>query len=400
MSTGPAHREDHRVEVFAWATDDDPERVVEKAAVDSLVEVFAQRSPGQDFVNPVLAGGGDGAADPVAVLQARLQDNDPPDGIQLHPGGEVTDHVDAGRLADLSDRFARWGLLDLLPQGLLDALTVDGNVYCLPVGIHRLMLWGNEEALAGAGLTGRPANLGEFVHHLDALRASGINHPLALGPHWTQLDLLEGLLLAELGPDRFEALWTAEADWSSGDVTEVLENYKKLLSYSNPDRDSLHWTEAAKRLSSGKAGYFFMGDWVAAELESHGFTNYSYQPFPGTGGTFQWLGDAFVLPKNAPNPAGADSWLETVASVEGQRAFNTRKGSIPIRRDADPADYSHYQRAAIVDFHRLRLVPSCAHGSACPPARTIPVVVAVNEFSSTGDVAALQAAIGAGVAGH
>jgi glucose/mannose transport system substrate-binding protein len=62
------------------------------------------------------------------------------------------------------------------------------------------------------------------------------------------------------------------------------------------------------------------------------------------------------------NAARANGWLKTVASVEGQQAFNTRKGSIRVRSDADRADYPAYQRAAIADFKRLRLVPSCAHG--------------------------------------
>jgi glucose/mannose transport system substrate-binding protein len=400
MSTEPAHREDRKVEVFAWATDDDPERVVEKAAVDSLVEVFTARSPGQEYFNPVLAASGDGGGDPVAVLRHRLRDNDPPDSIQVHPGGEVTEYVAAGQLADLTDEFARWGLADVLPKGLLDALTVDGSIYCVPAGIHRVMLWSNPETLAKAGINDRPATVAEFVRHLDELRASGVEHPLALAAHWTQLELLEALLLAELGPDRFEALWTAEADWSGDDITGILEDYKKLLSYSNPDRDDLHWTEAAQRLSSGEAGYQFLGDWVAAELAGNGLENPAYQQFPGTGGTFQWLGDAFVRPKNAPNLVGANSWLETVASAEGQRAFSTIKGSIPARGDADPADYPAYQRATIEDFRRLRLVPSCTHGSACAPAQTIAAIMAVHEFSSTGDVAQLQAAIGAGVTGN
>jgi glucose/mannose transport system substrate-binding protein len=398
MSIGPANREDHRVEVFAWATDDDPERAIEKAAVDSLVGVFAERCPGQEFVNPVLAGGGQ--VDPVAALESRLRESDPPDSFQVHPGGELAGYLDAGQLADLDDQFARWGLFDVLPAGLLDALTVNGRIYCLPVGIHRLLLWSNSAALAKAGITDRPATLDEFIHHLDALRASGIDHPLALGANWTQLELLEGLLLAEFGPERFETLWTAKADWSGSEVTGVLEDFQSLLSYSNPDRDDLHWTAAAKLLSSGQAGYLFLGDWVVEELERNGFRDYAYQPFPGTDGTFQWLGDAFVLPENAPNAAGANSWLETVASVEGQRAFSIRKGSIPARGDANPADYPGYQRAAIADFKRLRLVPSCAHGSACTPAQTIAVISAVGRFSSTSDVADLQAAIAAGVAGR
>lgn len=104
--------------------------------------------------------------------------------------------------------------------------------------------------------------------------------------------------------------------------------------------------------------------------------------------------------QDAPNAAGANGWLKTVASVEGQQAFNTRKGSIPARSDADPADYPAYQRAAIADFKRLRLVPSCAHGSACTRAQTVAAISAVGRFSSAGGVADLQAAIAAGVAAY
>jgi glucose/mannose transport system substrate-binding protein len=125
-----------------------------------------------------------------------LRENDPPDSFQVHPGGELVDYLDAGQLADLNDQFAQWSLFDVLPTGLLDAITVNGRIYSVPVRIHRLLLWSNLAALA-AGITNQPATLDEFIHHLDALRASGIDHPLALGANWTQLELLEGLLLAK-----------------------------------------------------------------------------------------------------------------------------------------------------------------------------------------------------------
>ncbi|GAA4549848.1 ABC transporter substrate-binding protein [Amycolatopsis samaneae] len=392
MSTGPAQR----VEVFAWATDGNPDLAVEKAAVDALVAVFEERCPGQEFVNPVAGGG---FADPAEALRCRLRDN-PPDGFQVHPGGEVVDHVAAGELADLDEQFARWGLFDLLPPGLLDGITLDGRIYCVPAGLHRLLLWSNREALAKAGLDDRPATFDEFVHHLDALRAAGIEHPLALGANWNQLELLEGLLLAELGPERFETLWTAEADWSVGDVTVVLERFELLLSYSNPDRDTLRWPDAAKLLSSGSAGYLFLGDWVVGELERNGLSDYAYQPFPGAEGTFQWLGDGFALPKNAPNVTGANGWLETVASAPGQRAFNLLKGSVPVRGDVDTAGFSAYQREAIADLRRSRLVPSITHGSACAIARTVSAMTAVGRFSAVGGVADLQAAMTAVFSGR
>nr|AGO97172.1 transport protein [Streptomyces sp. CNT-179] len=384
------------VEVFAWATDEDPDQAAEKAAVDGLREAFARACPDQEFVNPVV--NGEHGSDPRGRLRSRLWANDPPDGFQAHPGGELMDHIEAGHLTDLSDRFAQWGLDDVLPEALLDAVSVNGRIYTVPVGVHRLMLWSNEEVRVRAGLTDRPANVEEFIHDLAMLRDSGIEHPLAIGAAWTQLELLEGVLLAKLGPERFESLWGAKAAWSGSDIAEALDAYRTLLSYTNPNRDDLHWPAAAKLVSEGAAGYLFMGDWVVGAWAESGLRNYAYQAFPGTDAFFQWVGDAFALPRNAPNPAGADCWLRTVAGAEGQRVFNTTKGSIPPRIDANPADYPTYQRAAIADLRRLRLVPSCAHGTACTEAVTTAVTRAVGRFSTTGDVADLRAAIAAGVA--
>jgi hypothetical protein len=48
----------------------------------------------------------------------------------------------------------------------------------------------------------------------------------------------------------------------------------------------------------------------------------------------------------------------------------------------------------------LRLVSSCAHGSACTRAQTVAAISAVGRFSSAGGVADLQAAIAAGVAAY
>jgi glucose/mannose transport system substrate-binding protein len=101
-----------------------------------------------------------------------------------------------------------------------------------------------------------------------------------------------------------------------------------------------------------------------------------------------------------PAPFGLEVADQPAVAVALGVAFNTRKGSIPARSDADPADYPAYLRAAIADFKRLRLVPSCAHGSACTRAQTVAAISAVGRFSSAGGVADLQAAIAPGVAAY
>jgi glucose/mannose transport system substrate-binding protein len=283
---------------------------------------------------------------------------------------------------------------------LLDALKVDGKLYSVPVNIHRIVLWGNTKVLANAGITSAPKNVDEFIANLEKIRNSGVESPLAANVDWSQTELMETILLSELGPEAFTALWHKDGNWNTPEVTKALTDYKTILGYSNKDRDSLDWTDAEKRLVAGQAAYQVMGDWMVGEFDTDNFTDYNYQAFPGTEKAYQWISDAFVLPTGAKNVDGAKCWLKTIGSAEGQKAFNTKKGSIPARTDADPADYPKYQQSAMADFKTLTPVPSCANGSACTLGQNSAINSAVGKFSADGNVDSLQKAIATATAQH
>jgi glucose/mannose transport system substrate-binding protein len=375
------------VEVFTWWADGG-----EKAGLDGLVTQFGTDCSQYKFVNGAIAGGAGSNAK--TVLAQRLQQSDPPDTFQAHAGAELTDYINAGQVQDLSQEYKDWGLTDAFPKGLLDNLTVGGKIYSVPANIHRAnVLWGNKTVLAGAGITSTATTLDAFFADLDKLKAKGVT-PLALGKDWTQLMLFESVLIADLGPDKFSGLWKGTTDWAGADVTKAIADLKKLESYTNKDtRDTYDWTDAEKLVMDGKAGYQLMGDWEAADLDTKGFKDYSYNVFPGNTGVYQWLADSFVLPVGAKDPDGTKCWLKTVGSAAGQKAFNTKKGSIPARTDAVPADYPAYQQAAIADWKSLKQVPSCAHGSACSQGWQGAMGSAMGKFSSDGDTAALQTSL-------
>jgi len=234
--------------------------------------------------------------------------------------------------------------------------------------------------------------LDAFFADLDKLKAKNVT-PLALGKDWTQLMLFESVLISDLGAPKFTGLWNGTTDWGGADVTKALADYSKLMTYTNSDRDTFDWTDAEKLIMEGKAGYQLMGDWEAADLDAKSFKDYSFVVFPGNGKTFQWLADSFVLPVGADNPEGTKCWLKTVGSAEGQKAFNTKKGSIPARTDATAADYPAYQQAAIADWKSLDQVPSCAHGSACSQGWQGALASAMGKFSSDNNAAALLTAL-------
>src|SRR6185369_9403800 len=311
------------VEVFTWWADGG-----EKAGLDGLVSVFDTACSGYKFVNGAVAGGAGSNAK--QVLASRLQQNQPPDTFQAHAGAELSDYINAGQVEDLSSEYQEWGLNSAFPKGLLDNITVGGKIYSVPANIHRAnVVWSNKKVLSDAGITKDPTTMAEFVADLDTLKAKGVGTPLALGKDWTQEMLFEAVLISDLGADAFTGLWNGKTDWKSAPVTQGINDYKKLLSYTNKDRDTFDWTDAEKLIMDGKAGFQLMGDWEAADLDAKGFKDYGYFVFPGNGTAYQWLADSFVLPKGAKDADGTKCWLKTVGSADGQKAFNTKKGSIP-----------------------------------------------------------------------
>lgn len=390
--SGGSATDSKKVEVFTWWADGG-----EKKGLDGLVSAFGTDCAGQTFENGAVAGGA--GAQAKTVLASRLQQNQPPDTFQAHAGAELRDYIDAGQIEDLSAEYDSWGLKQAFPPGLIANLTVDGKIYSVPANIHRAnVVWTNKKVLSDAGVTADPKSLPEFFAALDKLKAKGIAAPLAVGKDWTQLMLLESVLITDLGAEKFTGLWNGTTPWTGADVTKGIEDFKRLLTYTNTDRDALDWTDAEKLVMDGKAGFQLMGDWEAADMDAKNFADYGWFTFPGNGNAYQWLADSFVLPKGAKNPEGTKCWLKTVGSAEGQKAFNTKKGSIPARIDASPADYPKYQQAAMAEWKTDTQVPSCAHGAGCSQGWQGAANSALGAFSTKQDTAGLQKALAAAAA--
>src|SRR6266508_4423836 len=353
---------DKNVQVFTWWADGG-----EKAGLDGLVAQFGKDCAGFTFQNAAVAGGAGSNAK--QVLANNLAAGDPPSTFQAHAGKELKDYIDAGQVDDVSQLYKDYGLDTAFPKSLVDNLTVDGKIYSVPANIHRAnVVWAS---------------------------TAGVKAPLASGKGFAQEQLMEAVLLAELGPDKFAGLFDKSTDANGADVTAALGKYKTLLSYANADRDAIEWSDALGYVNKGQAGYTLMGDWVAAQQLADKVPDsaYAYWPAAGTQGVFQYLADSFTLPTNGKDPDGAKCWLKVVGSSEGQKAFNTKKGSIPARSDANPADYPKYQQSAMADWKQDKVVPSCAHGSACTLGQNESIQSAISQFSAKRDVATLQKAL-------
>jgi glucose/mannose transport system substrate-binding protein len=182
----------NKVEVFSWWTGGG-----EAAGLEAMIKVFQAEYPNIEFVNAAVAGGA--GTNARAVLATRLQAGDPPDSWQGHAGQELIGTYVAGKqIEPLNDLYKEEGWLAVMPETLIPLISQNGNIYSVPVNIHRAnVLWYNPAVLE-ANNVAVPTTMDEWFAAMDTLKEAGVT-PLALGEQWTKMHLLETVLLGSLG---------------------------------------------------------------------------------------------------------------------------------------------------------------------------------------------------------
>lgn len=382
----PAKPEEKKqVEIFSWWTG-----AGEEAGLKGLIKEFQGKQPDIEVLNSAVSGGA--GTNAKAVLASRMQGGDPPDAFQVHGGSELNSGwVAADKVIPLNDLYASEGWMDKFPKDLIDLVSQDGNIYSVPVNIHRgNVVFYNKKIFDDNNLKA-PTTFDEFFAVADALKAKGIV-PLALGDKepWTATMVFENILLGELGADGYKQLWTGELSFDDAKVKSSLETFKKMMTYINNDHAARNWQDAAQLVAKGDAAMNIMGDWAkgyfTTDLQLTANKDFGWTPTPNTSGMFMVITDTFAIPKGAKNEASAKEWLKVLGSVEGQDVFNPLKGSIPARIDADKNKYDVYGQQTIEDFKVSKLAPSMAHGSAAPEGFTTQANQVVNIFVTNGDV--------------
>ena len=361
VSSAPASNAatDKQLEIFTWWASGG-----EAAGLAGMTTEFERLNPNTPFINASVAGAA--GVNAKGVLVSRMQAGNPPDTFQAHAGEELSSYVKAGQIEDVSFLYNEEGWDKIFPKDLIKTLTTNGKIYSVPVNIHRSnVLWWNPAAAKKAGITKAPATLDAMIKDMAKFKKAGIDGiALAGNGDWAIAHLFDYVLLASMGPDKFDGLWKGTTKWNGREVKKAIGQFSKVLSYGNSSK-SLDWPDAGKLVTTGKAGFFIMGDWASSQWQSEGLKlgkDYTWAPGPGTAGVYQWLSDSFTLPKGATNRDAGIAWLKVCGSKAGQDAFNPAKGSISARTDSDPKLYDSYLQAAMKSWKKDRLVGSTVHG--------------------------------------
>jgi len=375
-----------KLEIFSWWTGPG-----EKDGLAEMFNIYKKRYPSVTITNSAVAGGAGSTAK--AVLATRMQGGRPPDSFQVHAGQElISSWVKANKMEAITSIWNSEGWDSKIPKDLKDIVSSNGDVWSVPVNVHRgNALWYNKKLLDSKGVTA-PDTPEQMTSALSTLKGKGIAFPLALaskGGNWQVQMLLENNILAAGGADFYKNVMSGKASFTDAKVVQALNWMKQWLPYANTDNSSIDWDEADNRVIAGTAVFHIMGDWAKGDFTSKNWvpnTDFGVVPSPGTKGNYMIVCDTFGLPKGAPDRENAIGWLKVCGSQEGQAAFNPKKGSIPARTDVSPSGFDVIAQSFIAEFKTDTLVPSSAHGSATPPAFASAVNDEMGQFIQNKDV--------------
>jgi glucose/mannose transport system substrate-binding protein len=353
-------------EIFSWWTGPG-----EKDGKDDLFNLYKQKYPKVTIQDSVSSGGAGSTAK--AVLTSRMNANNPPDTFQVHAGQElIAQWVAAKKMEPVTSIWNDLGLDKVMPKDLKDIVTANGEVWSIPVDVHRgNCVWYLTSVM---GSQSKPNTFNEFVTLLDHFKGGGMQYPLALGTlgNWQQLMWFENGILANGGADYYKSLFTGKGSFTDSKVTETLNQMKTLLGYANPNTSNMDWSDACGLMVKGQAAVTIMGDWAKGYFTSLSpamVPNKDFGVFlhPDTKGKYVIISDTFGVPKGAKHTGNGAAWVQLAGTNQGQAAFNPKKGSIPARTDVSKNGFDAISQSFMDEFGKDTLVGSVAHGSASPP---------------------------------
>lgn len=311
----------------------------ESAAVKKLAEAYT--ATGGTWVDTAISSG----EQQRSVAINRMVGGNPPAAVQFNMSKQFHDLVDQGMLNNVDEVAKRDGWDKFLPETVLDIVRVKGHYYAAPVNIHALnWFWYSKAAFKKAGITTEPKTMDELFAALDKLKVAGLI-PLAHGGQAWQDNIVFSAVLANVGGTDLYLKFFRDRDpkaMQSEEFKKVLTVYKRLQSYVDKGSPGRNWNDATALLITGKAGVQIMGDWVKGEFSAaNQLPGRDYGCISGFGPKSPYViqGDVFAFPKTKDaQMVQAQKTLATVMMAPAtQVEFSLRKGSIPVRSDADAA---------------------------------------------------------------
>ena len=338
----------------------------ERRAADVLAARL--REEGVDWKDGAIPGGaGLGAG---KVLKSRVLARDSPDATQII-GASIGEWAELGLLLEFDRVAEAGGWRGALFPAIYSLVQHRGHVVAAPLGIHRINTLFYKRRLFERLKLAPPGNWKEFEQAARTLRAAGVAPLVQSSEPWQVATLFENLVLAESGPEYYRELFVGQGQTAVADkrLLRALARLRTMKGWMAPVQEQ-PWTEALRRFARQEGAMMIMGDWAKAEMTEWGQAvdaDFACAPMPGTARMHLYSVDTLSMFANDYGRTAAQEKLaRLVATPAVQQQYNAAKGSVPVRRDADPARMDSCARASWTTFAKgtPAQAPSLVHRMA------------------------------------
>jgi glucose/mannose transport system substrate-binding protein len=305
----------------------------ELSAIDAVIAVHNVRHPNVKIsVHSSMS-----SASVATDVESRLAEGTPPTAFQANLGGNAMQWADSAEA--LNDRARSWS--SAFQPSILERLSSGSKLLGVPLALTRQNnAYYNVKLLKELDLP-IPKGRKGFRAWLAALSEKGYTHPLCIGDlnNWVSAHVLfEDIVPAYLGADYAQAFWSGQKSADDPPFGEALDYAASLNPYWNTDFAEIDMAPGIERVMeerdpSEQCVMTPMGDWGGAILAADYAVDeaFSQRAWPGAEDLFVLAGDALVTAHGVKNQQQALDFFDTLASAQGQIAFNTKKGSVPAR---------------------------------------------------------------------
>jgi raffinose/stachyose/melibiose transport system substrate-binding protein len=332
---GDARAQD-QVELRVWDQFTDP---TESDNADAIYAAFTEQNPNVTITREVFS-----TEQMRDVVNTAISSGTGPDLIFYDSGpGYAGVLADAGLILPLDDYAAQYGWDERIAAPAVEATTIDGSFYGMPLQTDLIGMYYNKTLLDQEGLT-VPETLDELVAFCGQAAEKGyipVNFADAEGwPAYHQFSMTANQMV---GPDGIRALLNNEGSWDTPEIVTAIEAFFVTLRDAGcfpEDPVAIAYDDGSPLFYSGEALLYPTGSWLIAEIEVQ-MPDYEigFVPFPeiegGQGRVWiSGVGSAWYISSTTQHPDEAAAFIDYLFSQEAaEKWIGVSRYFVPVEVD-------------------------------------------------------------------
>lgn len=293
-------------------------------------------------------------------LNALIAAKKSPDVFICNPGPNLTQYVEAGVAADLTEilnnKEKDW--YGNFTEGIFERMTYDGKIYAVPTNFAASLVFYNTEMFEAAGVE-VPTNFTEWIDVCQKLKDAGYT-PISCsaGTAWC-LSMIAGYLCDRAGgPDNLKGVNEGTLDWTSESFITAGNKLAELSKYFQETAAGDSNDQATAAFYNGEAAMLVQGSWAIGQI------NGANPEFESKCGVFSFPAieggadpnrmivktDNLVMSSTTKNQEACIALMKFFTDETAQKYTAEVGGKIPVINVAYDEDKAPTQLAYVMDI--------------------------------------------------